>query len=642
MFERHPTFNPTFCRFVQCAPANPGIMETSGETAPDLRTIAESCDKTSLNNGGGDRAVYVLGLVTMGTSAACLFKDGKLVAAVEEERLTRIKNDGAFPIKAIGECLACAGITMRDVGAVAVYWKPWRIWQRLRATFVKGISSPRSISVLAGRVLEVARGKSNNRDRPEDTGSWGELFKVRSILTRNFDSCPAEVFYADHHLTHQYYAEAMRDWDNFISLSYDGGGEENSSVLVAVNGGKRDIISEHAWPNSLGHFYSFFTGYLGFKMLEGEYKMMGLAPYGQPKWRDLILEKLVKLKPNGRYELDSGLCDYHSALRGEFPPELTAMFCPPRQQDALPSADHVDLAASVQAALEVVQQHMLSEAKVRYPALDRLVISGGCALNVTANGKVLDRGLFKEIIIPPAPHDAGCCIGAVLTYFREKSPDVIVDKESIRSPYSGRLFSDADIEPVAKKYCRADLPALLQEEVVKKTAELLSQGKIISWFQGRSEFGPRALGNRSFLADPRQDSIREAINAKIKKRELFRPFAPSCTEESASEYFELDQSSPYMNIVATVRPEKRGDIPAVTHTDGTARVHTVSKAANPAYHALISCFGEITGVPVLLNTSFNIQEPIVYSPEDAFHTFKASGVDALAIGPFVVLRSDLA
>lgn len=590
----------------------------------------------------GDNAVYVLGLVTMGTSAACIFKDGTLVAAVEEERLTRIKNDGAFPIKAIGECLACAGISMRDIGVVSVYWKPWRVWPRLRATLAKGLRSRRSFSVMAGRLLEVAKGKSNNEDRPEDTGSWGALFKVRRILTQHFGSCPAEIFYADHHLTHQYYAEAMRDWDDFISLSYDGGGEENSSVLVAVTGGKRTIISEHAWPNSLGHFYSFFTGYLGFKMLEGEYKMMGLAPYGQPKWRDLILEKLVKLKPNGMYELNSGLCDYHAALRGQFPAELAAMFCPPRMRDAPPSDDHVDLAASVQAAIEVVQQHILGEARVRYPALDRLVISGGCALNVTANGKVLDIGLFKEIIIPPAPHDAGCCIGAVLTFFVEKSPGTNIDKESIRSPYLGRLYSNSDIEAVAKTHCRDGLLAGSAEDVVNRTAELLSQGKIISWFQGRSEFGPRALGNRSFLADPRQDSIREAINAKIKKRELFRPFAPSCTAESASDFFDLDQSSPYMNIVATVRQAKRGDIPAVTHTDGTARVHTVSSSANPAYHALISRFGEITGVPVLLNTSFNIQEPIVYSPEDAFQTFKASGVDALAIGPFVVLRSDLA
>ena len=409
------------------------------------------------------------------------------------------------------------------------------------------------------------------------------------------------------------------------------GGEADATVLSRVENGRRTDLKRIRWPNSLGHFYSFFTGWLGFKMLEGEYKMMGLAPYGRPVHRDRILERLLRLEADGSYRLDTALCDYHRALEGSFDPALADIIGPPRAPDGEPSQDHLDLAASVQAAFEAALHHLLAWGRDQNPGIDRLVLSGGCALNVTANGRILQSGLFSEIIAPPAPHDAGCAVGAALARGGAAS--------NARAPYLGPGFSDAEI---AQAFRDRSLPApqpVDEDALIAATVATLASGGIAGWFQGRTEFGPRALGSRSILADPRDDAIREVINAKIKKRELFRPFAPSTTIEAAPEYFEMAQASPYMNILARVRPEKRAAIPAVTHIDGTARVHTVSAETNPLYHRLITAFGQATGVPVLLNTSFNIQEPIVNTPDEAIDTWLRSDMDLLVIGGFLCDRS---
>lgn len=586
--------------------------------------------------------MFSLGLTTMGTSAACIFKDGRLIAAIEEERLSRIKNDGAFPLLAIGECLRIAGIGMADVDQVCVYWKPWQLWQRARGTLGKAMASPTAARHVAGRVSKIFLRRGEDETRPEDTGAWSELFTIRRILKRSFGQFTGQVFFVDHHLSHMKYAEMMRDWEAFVSLSYDGGGESSSTVVCVVRDGQRQSYPPHKWPNSLGHFYSYFTGFLGFHMLEGEYKMMGLAPYGEPVYRDVLLEQFLRLLDRGRYRLNTRLCDYHSAMKGWFSPETDRLLCPRRPADSEPTEAQVNLAASVQTVFEAAQQHVLKEVRREHPDLRRLVISGGCALNVTANGRLLQEGLFDEIIIPPAPHDAGCAIGAVLVRLAEQGVDLgVSDREMVRSPYLGSGYSAGEISDVARDHCQAQPVALEDADLVAASVDLLAAGQVVAWFQGRSEFGPRALGSRSFLANPRRDSIREDLNRKIKKRELFRPFAPSVTVEAVPEYFELAQDSPYMNVVARVRDEKAAVIPAVTHTDQTARVHSVQRQANPLYHRLLSAFGERTGVPVLLNTSFNIQEPIVNSPADAFRTFQASGVDALAIGPFLIRREDL-
>ena len=569
---------------------------------------------------------YILGLCTMDNSSAALLKDGRLIAAVEEERLSRIKNDGSFPHLAIKEVLSIENITLKDVNEIAVYWQPWRIWTRSLGTAKKLISSSNSRKNIVPRIKEVfyASDKINS-------GTWPDLFRIKRLLRSQHGNFNSKINFCDHHLAHQVYGEVMKDWSEFVSLSYDGGGEEYSTILSVVKNGKREVLSKHKWPNSLGHFYSTFTGFLGFKMLEGEYKMMGLAPYGSPKFKSEILEKILKLKPNGRYELDTKLCDYHAALRNKFSSGLIELFGIPRGSDEKPTEKHIDIASSVQAAFEEALIHILKPVSVNFSEIKNLVICGGCALNVTANGKLLNASEFKEIIIPPAPHDAGCAVGAALC-----SDNNSRDYKSIRSPYQGRQFSNEDVGSLISNNADLVFNQISTEELITQTAEIIASGKLVAWFQGRSEFGPRALGARSFLADPRSDQIRDEINRKIKKRELFRPFAPSVTEEYASEYFDLNQESPYMNIVAKVLSN---NIPAVTHTDLTARVHTVSSQSNPKYHALLERFGELTGVPVLLNTSFNIQEPIVYSPENAIATFKNSGVDYLIIENFLVSRA---
>ncbi len=564
----------------------------------------------------------------MGASAACLFRDGELLAAIEEERLSRIKNDGAFPLAAIAECLAIGGVGIADVDAVAVYWKRWRVGARIAGTVAKAWQSSEARRAIRSRATSALVSTEATGSHPETGGRWADLFLIRRILSQAFGPYRGPIRFYDHHLTHQLYGEALRDWPDCLSLSYDGGGEADATVLSVLRGGRRTDLKRVRWPNSLGHFYSFFTGYLGFRMLEGEYKMMGLAPYGTPTLRNLILERILRLEPDGGYRLDTALCDYHRALTGDFPAAMAALVGPPRGQDEPPTEGHLSLAASVQAAFEAAQQHLLGWARAQAPDIDRLVISGGCALNVTANGRVLQAGLFREIIVPPAPHDAGCAIGAGLACLAGHGAAV----RSVASPYLGPAFTDAEIAAAFDRLGLPVPPRVSEEEVIARVVDTLAARGIVGWFQGRTEFGPRALGARSILADPRDDTIREEINAKIKKRELFRPFAPSTTREAGPDFFELDQESPYMNILAAVRPERRAQIPAVTHVDGTARVHTVSVEANPLYHRLITAFGERTGVPVLLNTSFNIQEPIVNTPEAAIRTYLASGMDLLAIG----------
>ncbi len=582
---------------------------------------------------------YTLGLATMDNSAASLFHGGDLVAAVEQERLSRVKNDSSFPHLAIRECLRMAGAGPEQVDRIAVYWQPWRIGTRGLGVLRKmaGSAAARKAIIARARRMLMRRAAPDPHDV---SGSWGDLFRLRKILRRELGQHRAVISYYDHHLCHQLYGERMRDWDEMISLSYDGGGEAASTVLNAVTQDHRNRISLHRWPNSLGHYYSFFTGYLGFRMLEGEYKMMGLAPYGKPVFAETITRHVLHLEPRGRYRLNTALGDYHAALKGVFAPQMAQLFGPPRAPGQDPAQAHVDLAASVQKVYEDALIHLLRPARAAYPGLKRLVISGGCALNVTANGRLLDEGLFDEIIIPPAPHDAGCAIGACLADLTRRGIDA--DNARVRSPYLGAAPDKNQLAVALGRNCTTPPVAIAMPELIRRTAGLLADGLVVAWFQGRVEFGPRALGARSFLADPRREEIREELNRKIKKRELFRPFAPSVIAERAAEFFEIEQPSPYMNIVARVRDECAHLIPAVTHIDRTARVHTVARDANPLYHALLSRFGDLTGVPVLLNTSFNIQEPIVYSPQDAFATFRSSGVDALVIGAHIVTREHLA
>ncbi len=572
---------------------------------------------------------YTLGLCTMGNSSAALIKDGKLIAAVEEERLSRVKNDSSFPHKSIKEVLDIGQVNINSIDTIAIYWRPWNIWSRAWFSSKEIITSSSTRQYIFNRIKKLSKPSESLNE-----GSWYDLFKIRQLLKEYHGLNHSKIKYYDHHITHQKYGEVMHDCAEYITLSYDGGGESYSSVLSVVKDGCRKILSKHRWPNSLGHFYSTFTGFLGFKMLEGEYKMMGLAPYGKPIWKDLILKEILNLKANGKYVLNKKICNYHAALHGDFNPILAKLFCKKREKNEIPTVEHINLASSVQAAFEEAQLHILKPAIEKYPEIKCLVLTGGCALNVTANGKILDTKYFDKVFIPPAPHDAGCSIGAALCNYDYFDPD------SIRDPYQGRSYSNIEIAKELIRLTGIDPEKFIKsdENIVNITADFLEQGHLVAWFQGRSEFGPRALGCRSFLADPRNDDIREQINLKIKKRELFRPFAPSTIDLNNFKIFDLSQPSPYMNIVATVL---KNEVPAVTHIDKSARVHTVNKNMNKLYYKLIKRFGELTGVPVLLNTSFNIQEPIVYSPHDAITTFLSSDVDALVIGNYFIKKEDL-
>ena len=590
-----------------------------------------------INKLHDDKSKYILGLSTMGTSAACIFKGKELIAAIEEERISRIKNDGGFPIESIRQCLEISGISIEDISAICVYWKPFKISTRLLGVFKKIIFSVKfstSIRYTFYRIYSLFL--NNNNLYPEDRGSWLDLFFIKKILKKEIGNFQGKVFFLDHHLTHQTYAASMQNWQNSILLSYDGGGESNSTVLSVNLNNKLINLKKIKWPNSLGHFYSFFTGYLGFRMLEGEYKMMGLAPHGKPVYKDIILDQILILKDDGSYFFNTKLCDYHGALYGNFNKKLIKLFGHPRQKGEEPSENHINLASSVQAAFEDAQKHMVNWAKQKYPQINNLVLSGGCALNVSANGKILNSKLFDKISLPPAPHDAGCCIGAVLAYYYNNNNIFDFSNfENVNSPYLGYNYTNDEIKQ-AFDILKVSTPKKLNDsDLINYTSQSLIDKNIVAWFNGRFEFGPRALGSRSFLADPRNDNIRDEINDKIKKRELFRPFAPSVIKEECKNYFDIRQESPYMNIVANVHEDKKKLIPAITHIDGTARVHTVSYESNPMYYNLLKKFGEETGIPVLLNTSFNIQEPIVRSPSDAIKTFLKSGVDLLVIGNYI-------
>jgi len=581
---------------------------------------------------------YILGLSTMGSSSAALFKGNELIAAIEEERITRIKNDGGFPIESIKECLSIARISIEDIDSICVYWMPLKVSTRILAVFKKIILSLRfiiSIKYTFYRIKSVFLKKENNL-YPEDRGSWFDLFFIKSILKNNIGVFQGKIFFLNHHLTHQSYAASIQNWQSSLILSYDGGGESDSTVLSVNLNNKLINLKKIKWPNSLGHFYSFFTGYLGFRMLEGEYKMMGLAPYGKPVYKDLILDRILILKENGSYYFNTQLCDYHGALYGSFNETLIKLIGHPRVNSEDLTKQHLNLASSVQAAFEEAQIHMIKWAKQIYPEIDKLVLSGGCALNVSANGKILNSNLFDKISIPPAPNDAGCSIGAVLAHGYNNDNFFNFSKyKNVNSPYLGRNYSNDEIRIIFAKLNLSIPKKLNDDDLINFTSTALIEKNIVAWFNGRDEFGPRALGSRSFLADPRNDEIRNEINRKIKKRELFRPFAPSVIEEQCENYFDIKQKSPYMNIVANVLKDKKNIIPAVTHIDGTARVHSVSYEANPMYYNLLKNFGEKTGVPILLNTSFNIQEPIVRSPSDAITTFLKSGVDILVIGNYI-------
>jgi carbamoyltransferase len=513
-----------------------------------------------------------------------------------------------------------------------VYWDPYKLGHRARWLTDLLVHEPRRFVEKARRAASVWRG---DHTTGEDSG-WGSLFQTRSKLKEHFGAAPRMVRFLDHHRCHMascYYASHFED---AAILVMDGAGEAACTTWGHGRGLEMRVLDEHLLPHSLGHFYSAVTGYLGFKMLDGEYKLMGLSPYGDPSGARWLREHVLATTAPGHYALDTEALDYHRALRGDFAGAFAEHFGPPRPPSEMGDFDdrHRAVAASAQRAFEEV---VLDMARVlrRLTGARRLAIAGGCGLNCVANGRVLREGIFEEVYVPPVPHDAGGALGAAMLLHAELTG---MRPAAVDHAHFGPEYSEAQVGAAIAGRSDVVSERLDEAALVERAAEALARGEVLAWMQGRMEYGPRALGSRSFLADPRSDGIRDVINAKIKKRELFRPFAPSVKAEKAGEYFEIAQASPFMTIIVPVRGEARAKVPAVTHVDGTARPQTVEREVNPRYWKLLDAFERRTGVPVLLNTSFNIQEPIVCTPGEALATFARSGVDALVLGGHWVTR----
>ncbi len=576
----------------------------------------------------------VLGLSTMGESGAALIDDGRIVCAIEEERLSRVKHDGRFPARAVRACLEMGGHQLSDIDVVAVFWRPYAVGVRTRhvlATTVRRPAFARGQLERIGAILQSRHRDPNGEDSaPSVAGSWLDLFSVPRLLEDATGQRPKDVVFVDHHETHVGLSFFGSPFETGACLVVDGGGEAHSTTIFDGEGSTRRRVDATEWPNSLGHFYSAFTGFLGFGMLDGEYKMMGLAPLGTPDFADVIRREILAVRPSGRYTLNTEVLNYHDALRGRFNERLVSLFGPPRPPGGPLEDRHMALAASAQLVFEEAMLALAHRAH-RHTGRRHLCIGGGCGLNGTANGRLLREGPFDRIFVPSAPHDAGCALGAALLVWTDRTGRRIeVTSAKLGSPVR------ADGAWIEAHSDGCDVERLAPRLVADHAADALARGEVVAWARGRSEYGPRALGARSFLAHPGDPAMKETLNAKIKHREPFRPFAPMVKAERAAEYFELPQPSPFMNIVVSVRPERRTALGAVTHVDGSARVQTVDRSVDPDTWSLLDAFEARTGLPVLLNTSFNIQEPIVNTDEEAVATFRRSRADLLILGDFAL------
>ena len=583
-------------------------------------------------------------------SAAALLDEHGIVAAAQEERFTRKKHDSGFPQAAISYCLDEAGVGLDAVDYVAFYDKPFLKFERLLETYIafapKGFQSFRMAMPV-----------------------WlkEKLFQKRLLRKRLQDYDPSfdwqnKLLFAEHHQSHAASAFYASPFEEAVVLTMDGVGEWATTSAAIGHGRNMEMIKEIHFPHSLGLLYSAFTYYAGFRVNSGEYKVMGLAPYGEPRYRELILDRLMDLKDDGSFRLDLSYFDYCTGLRMTNE-RLDDLFGgPPRSPENPVTQREMDLAASVQAVTEEVVLR-LTRTLAAETGMKNLCMAGGVALNCVANGKVLRDGAFENIWVQPAAGDAGGALGAALTayhLFQEQPRHGNGASDSMRGGYLGPAYAQEETERRLRA-AGAVFSVLSEAELIATVTNELVEGHAVGWFQGRMEFGPRALGGRSILGDPRSPQMQKMLNLKVKYRESFRPFAPSILAEDVADWFELDRESPYMLLVANVlkahRREMtseedalfgidklnvpRSDIPAVTHVDFSARIQTVHRETNPRYHALLSAFKARTGCPVLVNTSFNVRgEPIVCTPEDAFRCFMGTEIEALAIGNCFLKKED--
>jgi carbamoyltransferase len=575
-------------------------------------------------------------------SAAALVVDGEIVAAAQEERFTRRKHDAGFPTNAVNYCLAQGNVKLSELDHVAFYDKPFLKFERLLETYVA--FAPRGFRSFQMALPLWIKEKLFQKD-----GLARELSGIEPG-----QDWAAKLLFAEHHLSHAASAFYPSPFEEALVLTLDGVGEWCTTSAGLGSGADLAIHRELHFPHSLGLLYSAATYYTGFKVNSGEYKVMGLAPYGEPKYAGAILDKLMDLKADGSFRLDLSYFDYCTGLTMTND-KFAALFGEPvRTPEKLLTQFHMDIAASVQAVTEEVMLR-LTRSLAAETGAKNLCLAGGVALNCVANGKVLRDQRFENIWIQPAAGDAGGALGAALSAYHLHAGRPRVRPSSgdgMRGAYLGPSFSQEEIERRLEA-AGARFETVPEADMIARTAEDLAAGKAVGWFQGRMEFGPRALGARSILGDARSPSMQKTLNLRVKYRESFRPFAPSVLREEVGRWFELDEDSPYMLLVADVVPERRramtpeeqalfgidklnvarSDIPAVTHVDYSARIQTVHQGTNPAYHALLTAFNGLTGCPVLVNTSFNVRgEPIVCTPEDAFRCFMGTDIERLVVG----------
>ena len=584
-------------------------------------------------------------------SAAAIIIDGKIIAAAQEERFTRKKHDSGYPFNAIEFVLSFTKLKLNQIDFIVFYEKPFLKFERLLETY-------------------VAFAPSGFKSFCKSMPIWikEKLFQKKLIFNelkkhdKNFIDIN-KIYFSEHHLSHAASAFYPSPFEEAIILTADGVGEWATTTVALGKKNQLEILKEIHFPHSLGLLYSAFTYFTGFKVNSGEYKLMGLAPYGEPKFKDLILNNLIDVKDDGSFKLDQSYFNYATGLTMTNKKFSKLFGQEPRDpKNEKLTQFHMDIASSIQTVTEDIIVK-ISRSLFKEYKIPNLCLAGGVALNCVANGKILKDGVFKNVWIQPAAGDAGGALGAALGMWcleHKKNREINNKRDSMKGSYLGPEYSQIEIEQFLK-LAGTKFEVFDEDEIIKKTSSELADGKIIGWFQGRMEFGPRALGSRSIIADPRSTTMQKTLNLKVKYRESFRPFAPSVIREDVSEWFELDRDSPYMLFVSNVKENKcrkmtkdekalfgidklnvtRSEIPAVTHVDYSARIQTVHKETNPKYYKLLSEFKKKTGCPVIVNTSFNVKdEPIVNTPEDAFNCFMGTEIDILVIGNYFLRKEN--
>ncbi len=594
--------------------------------------------------------MYILGISAFyHDSAACLLKDGEIVAAAQEERFTRKKHDAGFPTHAIQYCLKEAEIKATDIDNVVFYEKPFVKFERLLETYLafapKGFTSfAKAMPVwIKDKLFQKSALIKELKSTLDDSVDWRE-----------------RLLFSEHHLSHAASAYYPSPFDSAAVLTLDGVGEWTTTSLAIGKGSDLQVVKEIHFPHSLGLLYSAFTYYTGFKVNSGEYKVMGLAPYGEPRYAGLIREKLITVAHDGSFQLDMSYFDYATGLTMTNK-KFDALFGgPPRTSETVLTQREMDLAASVQKVTEDIVLE-LARGIAEETGERNLCLAGGVALNCVANGILLREKIFDNIWIQPAAGDAGGALGAALStwYLHHKKQRIVsTERDAMKGAYLGPEFTDNEIETELTD-CGANFKKFSEAEMIEEISSALADEKAVGWMQGRMEFGPRALGGRSIIADPRSPVMQKQLNLKVKYRESFRPFAPSVLREDVGEWFEHETDSPYMLLVADVQSDKRramtkeedalfgidklniprSSVPAITHVDYSARIQTVHADTNPKYHAVISKFKDKTGCPLVVNTSFNVRgEPIICTPTDAFKCFMGTEMDVLAVGNYVLYK----